>query len=485
MIEFRDVGFTYGGSTEPVLRNVSLRIRDGETVVLCGESGCGKSTLTRLVNGLIPHFHDGELTGEVLLDGRPIGDTALHELAGRVGSVFQNPRTQFYNVDSTAELAFGCENLGLDPAEIERRIVDTSTRLRLDDLLNRSLFDLSGGEKQRIACGSVDTVRPEILVLDEPSSNLDLGAIEHLAAAVRRWRDDGRTLVIAEHRTFYLTDLADRFLYLKNGRIVAEYTPDQFRALSPTELAELGLRDPDPWRRPPAAAPEPSTESVRIRDFTRITDGRRRLAIDRLDLPRGGVIGVLGRNGAGKTTFARTFCALDRGSRGTVEIGGETYRPRRRRRLAYLVMQDVNHQLFTEDVLSEIVLSMDDDGPAERERAREILRAVDLADEADRHPLSLSGGEKQRVAVGGALAADREIMILDEPTSGLDHRRMAELADILRALSAAGTTVLVITHDVELILRCTTHLVYLEAGRVVRSSPMDDDEVTHLQEFLS
>ncbi len=485
MLEFRDVTFSYGDEATPSLENVSLEIRKGETVVLCGESGCGKSTITRLINGLIPYFHEGKLTGEVLLGGHPISDMRLYELSEHVGSVFQDPRTQFYNIESTAELAFGCENLGVPPEEIERRIERTAARFELEDLLDRDLFTMSGGEKQRIACGSVDATDPEILVLDEPSSNLDLFAIRDLAGVVRRWRDDGKTLVIAEHRIFYLVDLADRFVYINNGRIEREFTPAELRHLGPETLEELGLRAPDPWRLAPRAEVRNSGGNLTLTALRCVTEGHQRLSIPKLVLPRGEVIAVIGRNGAGKTTLARTLCGLEKSGSGGLEIDGVTHDVRKQRELVYMVMQDVNHQLFTEDVISELLLSMDGTDPdEEQERAIETLRSLDLDDKSDRHPMSLSGGEQQRVAIGSAIAADREILILDEPTSGLDHRRMTEVADSLTAMSAGGKTVLVITHDIELVFRCCSHAIYLVDGEVMGSSRMDETGARQLREFF-
>ncbi len=483
MIEFRDVTFAYGGNTTPSVHNLTLQIHEGETVVLCGPSGCGKSTMTRLINGLIPSFNEGTLTGEVLLAGQPISDMKLYELAGQVGSVFQNPRTQFYNVEAAAELAFGCENLGIPADEITERIAQTAARFALEDLLDRNLFTMSGGEKQRIACGSVDATEPPVMVLDEPSSNLDLPAVRDLAKVVQRWRDDDKTLVIAEHRIFYLLELADRFIYLNNGHIECEFTPTELRALTSTELERLGLRSPDPWTLEPQARPHDTGQTVQLRSLSCVTKGQQRLSIPELTLPRGEVIAVIGRNGAGKTTLARTLCALERSSRGELAIDGVTYNARQRRDLVYMVMQDVNHQLFTEDVTSELLLSMDGTD-ADQARADVILHMLDLDDKADRHPMSLSGGEKQRVAIGSAIAARRDILILDEPTSGLDYQHMTEVADALRAMSATGTTVFVITHDIELVLLCCTHAIYLEGGEVVDTTLLDLDGAQQLRSFF-
>lgn len=186
MIELKDVSFTYeSGETENNLSHINLAIQDGETILLCGESGCGKTTLTRLINGLIPHYYGGKLTGQVLLDGKELKDYPLYQIGQRVGSVFQNPRTQFYNVDTTSEIVFGCENMALPVPEMRKRLEETAHSLKLEKLLNRSLFALSGGEKQKIACASADAIHPDIFVLDEPSSNLDISTIEDLIGVIR------------------------------------------------------------------------------------------------------------------------------------------------------------------------------------------------------------------------------------------------------------------------------------------------------------
>ena len=220
MIEFKDVAFQYEqGSSKGKIENINLTIHDGEVVLICGESGCGKTTLTRLINGLIPHYYEGTLTGQTIVEGIDVKNVSLYALSGVVGSVFQNPRTQFFTVDTTSEIAFGCENLAIDADEINLRIEKTVGALKIEDLLNRSLFALSGGEKQKIACASVSAMEPDIFVLDEPSSNLDIKSIRELKDVLRKWKAQGKTIVIAEHRLYYLMDIADRVLYMQDGQI--------------------------------------------------------------------------------------------------------------------------------------------------------------------------------------------------------------------------------------------------------------------------
>ncbi|MDF2988540.1 MAG: transporter related [Eubacterium sp.] len=243
MIEFKQVSFSYGSEkTDNSLYNINLTVKDGEFILLCGGSGCGKTTLTRLVNGLIPNYYEGKLEGKVLVDGVDVSRMPLYEMAGMVGSVFQNPRSQFFNVDTTGELAFGCENMGLPVKEIHARIKRTAKDLYLKHLLDRSIFALSGGEKQKIACGSVAALEPRIYVLDEPSSNLDVCAVEELRNLLAHWKSQGKTVVIAEHRLYYLHELADRVIYMKDGQIEREYSGKEFSAMGRMELESLGLR---------------------------------------------------------------------------------------------------------------------------------------------------------------------------------------------------------------------------------------------------
>ena len=489
MIELKDVSFTYeNGETENNLSHINLTIQDGETILFCGESGCGKTTLTRLINGLIPHYYGGKLTGQVLLDGKEKKDYPLYQIGQRVGSVFQNPRTQFYNVDTTSEIVFGCENMALPVPEMRKRLEETAHSLKLEKLLNRSLFALSGGEKQKIACASADAIRPDIFVLDEPSSNLDIATIEDLIGVIRHWQSEKKTVIVAEHRLYYLVPYADRIFYMKHGSIVGEFTGAEFQKLPPDELQGMGLRALDPFHLSPEAAPKLAAPKLHIKGFQFSYEKHGPLNVDipDLTLPQGEIIGIIGNNGAGKSTFARCLCGLDKKAKGVLEMDGASYDAKQRRHISYMVMQDVNHQLFTEDVLDELMLSMDgEDEKADTARAKEILNSLDLLGKAKLHPMSLSGGEKQRVAIGSAIASDKKVLIFDEPTSGLDYRHMLEVSDNLNRLKKMGKSLFLITHDPELIYKCCTYLLFIQGSKVLWHRPMDGDAVGLLRAFFT
>ena len=230
--QINNVTYRYKGASENSLDGVSLTIQKGETLLLCGASGSGKTSVIRLLNGLIPHYYHGDMTGDVTVNGLDIAKTQLYELAGVVGTVFQNPRSQFFSVDTDGEIVFGPENIGLDPKEINARKEIIAKQMKLDALLGRSLFELSGGEKQRIACASVAALLPEIILLDEPSSNLDMEAIQMLHEIICDWKRQGKTIIISEHRLWYLNDLADRVIYMDKGRIAHEWNAKDFAMLS-------------------------------------------------------------------------------------------------------------------------------------------------------------------------------------------------------------------------------------------------------------
>ena len=468
MVELKNVSFRYGSENAECmcassLKNIDLTVKTGECVLLTGPSGCGKTTILRLINGLIPHFYPGALSGNILIDGGSVKERELYDTALIIGTVFQNPRTQFYNVDTTGELAFGCENRGLPEQEIYTRIDRTVAHFRMASLMDRNIFRLSDGEKQKIACASINVSEPKIILLDEPSANLDYTATLMLRELILRWKAEGKTIIAAEHRIAYLWDIIDRAVVLRDGEIVGEFTGNGKEELTQNQLTQMGLRT-TVMESPAEMQMDSFREGDRpitLRNFHFAYRGEKKNIVDipMLQIAAGQITAIVGANGAGKTSFLNCLCGLEKRCKGTLEYEGKLYDSKSRKKLCFMVMQDTGNQLFTESVLDEVLISLKKGTANEKETAMEIIRNLDLADFADRHPQSLSGGQKQRLAIACALASGRELLLLDEPTSGLDYAHMKETASLLEKLRSMGTTILVVTHDSELIRACCTRRI--------------------------
>ncbi len=485
MVHFKQVSFTYGtGETTKefpkILQNVSFHAVPSECVVLCGKSGCGKTTMLRLINGLIPHFYSGKLTGSVTVGEVDIAASDLPRISRVVGSVFQNPRTQFFHMDTTGEMAFNLENQNMPRPQMQKRLEDVVYRLNLEDLMKRDIFELSGGEKQQIACGSVYAALPQVMVLDEPSSNLDMEKIKKLQILLRTMKDEGKTVILSEYRLWYLDSIADRYVLLENGTISEEFSPEQLRALPDRNREMLGLRavskgqlrqiKPDV---PPQTGKEPG---LKVDGLTFTRKDRQVLDIRRLEIPKGAIVAVVGENGAGKSTLSFCLAGLLR-HHGRIAIAGKNVSCKKLLEQAYVVMQEAGHQLFSDTVLGELTLNNPTLSEAD---ACAVLRELGLSELEQCHPGSLSGGQQQRLSLGTALCSRRKLMIYDEPTSGQDGDNLLRTVKTIRRANESAACTLIVSHDPELILRCATHILHIHAGEVKKFLPMDDRGVRYL-----
>ena len=332
--------------------------------------------------------------------------------------------------------------------------------LYLQDLLGRSIFSLSGGQKQLLAFGSVYAMGPEIFVLDEPTANLDQDAISRLHDQIASLRRQGRTVVIAEHRLYFLTDLIDRAFYLRDGILERIFTREQFSALTDREREGLGLRTLTPAAcNLPAAEPAGSKTGLSVEGLT--CAYRKEPAVFQnlsFSARPGEVVAITGPNGVGKTTFSRCLCGLLREKAGQITLDGKPLNRKGRQRIAFCVMQDVNHQLFSDSVWGECQMSAPD---ASDQTIEKVLDSLHLLPFRERHPMSLSGGQKQRLAVATALLSEKPVLIFDEPTSGLDYARMVEVSGVIRDLARQGRIVLVVTHDQEFLQRACDRVLRL------------------------
>ncbi|MFI3200099.1 MAG: ABC transporter ATP-binding protein [Eubacteriales bacterium] len=478
MIQLKNVNYQYQDAKSGVSK-LNLHIREGEFVVLCGASGCGKTTVTRLINGLIPHFYKGDLTGEVIVNGKEIKNESLADMSSVSGSMFQNPKSQFFNMDSTGELAFGCENISLERERISENLEHVIHHLSLEHLADRNIFELSGGEKQQIALGSICAPNPNIYILDEPSSNMDAKAIERLKQMLCKLKEEGKTIIVSEHRLYYLMDLANRFLYFKDGRLDKEYTKEEFLKLSNETLFGLGLRHTN-LDYVKCDMPNCTCQEHAV-DITNMICKRNRkvvLEIKELSLPQNSVVAIIGENGSGKSTFAEVVTGLLK-AKGKVYYGNKNLKRKDRVTKSYMVMQDVNRQLFCNTVEKEITL-----GCENRDNITFLLKKMKLDQFMNRHPLSLSGGQKQRVAICAAINAKRETMIYDEPTSGLDYEGMKNFCELVKQDQNNHLITMIITHDFELIAGCCTHVLHLEDGNVLDFYPMGEESTVKLQAYF-
>ncbi len=473
MIQLQNVQVTYRHRRRPSLRNFNLAIRPGEFVLLTGKSGCGKTTVTRLINGLIPHFFDADLQGEITVGALNTKTASLRDLARKAGSVFQDPRSQFFTLHVRSEIAFPSENYGIASDIMQARISRTAQELELAELLSKSIFALSSGEKQKVAVASVYALEPDMYVLDEPSANLDADGSAQLRAVLKVLKSKGCTVIIAEHRLGYLQGLADRVIFLEDGQLQADFSGQNFFARPDSWFRERGLQPPASGAPPPAAgrrmaAAVPFLQAANI-SFAYQRDQPVLHAVS-LTAGRGEVTGIMGQNGVGKSTLLRILMGLEKAGSGTICLAGRAAGRRERRQRSFYVMQDVDYQLFAPSVWEELLLG----GPASPDRevqAEYCLRFFELDDYRECHPAALSGGQKQRLAVALAWMSRAELVFFDEPTSGLDGDNMDKVSRLIRALARQGRCIFVITHDAAFAAATCDTILLMGADGILTSRP--------------
>ena len=463
MIELKTINFKYMNGEKNSLNNINLEIKKGEFILLCGCSGSGKTSITRVINKLIPEYYTGELTGDVKINDTLISNYQMFELSEIVGSVFQNPKTQFFNVDTDSEIVFGLENQAIPRDILKERLIETYLTLGIKDLENRNIFHLSGGEKQKIAFASIYAMNPDIYLLDEPSSNLDKQTIDVLKKHLSILKNSGKTVIISEHRIYYLMDLVDKVIYIKNGQIQANYSENDFFDLSNTKIKNMGLRDRNETKLLIKENLNLDKQSYfQIKNLTIYRKKRTILNNINFSAERGDIIAVLGSNGIGKTTFLRTLCGLHEEYKGDVLLDSIKNDNEKRKQKTYMVMQDVNYQLFAESVDSECKLGIKN---IKDVYIDEILTDFDLVEYKENHPNTLSGGQKQRLAIAVGLIYGKEILILDEPTSGLDYINMLMTSELLKEHSK-DKIIFIATHDMEFANLVCNRVLDLEKHKI-------------------
>ena len=520
VIELRNVSYKYPGADFYALRDISLRVKRGEVLLITGPTGAGKTTLCYILNGLVPHFFGGTFEGEARVLGYNVLETPVGFLATKVGMVFSDPLSQLVSATVEDEVAFGLENLGLPEEEIVRRVREALKYVGLYHLRNRPPYTLSGGEQQAVALASILVMEPEIYVLDEPTANLDpIGTLRILDLLKRLSRERGKTIIVVEHKLEEMAEIADRMIVMNGGKIIAEGTPREILTHQAEHLHGLGLEaahipllvqrlvGKGVIKKPDSI---PLTLSEGVKFFDRLlSSGELTIRSEKVQEPNGGAraggepiitvenlvhvypggtmalkgvsvevyrgdfLAIIGQNGSGKTTLVKHFNGLLKPTRGKVRVFGmdveETPTSELVKRVGY-IFQDPDRQLFTRRVRDELAFGPKNIGvpPDEiEERIRDVSRKLRIEHLLDREPYSLGKGEKQRVAIASILVMNPEVVILDEPTTGQDPRNRREIMDTMKMLHKEGKTIVFITHDMNLVAEYANRCIVMSDGRIL------------------
>ena len=454
MLEIKNLSLDYENIS--LLKNINLTINSGEITVITGKSGSGKSSLLKVLTGIIPEVLQAKLAGEIIYNEKNIFEDDISKRAKYISTVFQNPKTQFYCINTTDELAFALENRSIPKDEILKTIDEYTKLLNTGKFLERDIFTLSGGEKQLVAITSVACMNNEIYIFDEPSASLDRESVRWLRDTLVKLKNMGKIVIVAEHRLYYLKDIFDKLCVIENGEMF-NYDKKDFECNLEDIRKKHELRAFDEIKKEDFAKENfyqidilNNKNNAKASTILSCLDYKvsyeNELIIDFSPDFDKGIYFIIGKNGVGKSTFVKKLCNLIKGK-------GKSFYEKTKMSKSYdyisLVMQDVNYQLFTESVWQEISITSDDTDLKET-----VLQELGLLDKKEFHPQILSGGEKQRLLIAMAKVSKKPIVIFDEPTSGLDSLQMKRIAKYIQDMKNEGKLVIVITHDYELIKEC-------------------------------
>ena len=490
VIDFDNVSFSYGTQTEGSLRNINFKVKEGEFILLTGQSGSGKTTVTRLINGLIPHFFEGVLTGTVKVLGSDIKTITPGEMGKNIASIFQNPRSQFFTTNSTKEVAFALENYGIDRNEMIDRVNCAFHDFEAESLMDRDMFSLSSGEKQKIAIIAAKALNPKIYVFDEPSANLDICSILNLKKMMERLKKQGYTVIVSEHRLFYLKNLVDKCLIMKDGKIDRELEKNDIENLHDSDIRAFKLR-----------TFKLSNIKYKLKDNLIVNKQNADFKVNNLNFSYdvnhsvlsncnlegnfGETVAIVGHNGNGKTTLGKVMSGLLKARSGQFFIEGKYTKQKNLYKSVYFVMQDADYQLYSDSVVSELMLSSMNSIKKNDEKIENAITLLNISSFRNRHPQSLSGGQKQRVTIAAAIASNKKILIFDEPTSGLDYENMKVVSEAINTLRKKRILIFVISHDLEFLSRVATKAVFIENNTVSkRINLKKSDEFETIKRFL-
>ncbi len=509
MIDFNNFTFTYSSEKKPAISNINLKIKNSEFILISGPSGCGKSTLCRCINGLVPSFYGGKISGFVKINDMNSTKTPTSELSKIVGMVFQDPENQIIKNNVESEIAFGLENIGFSKNIIAKRIEEVLDTVGIDHLRNRDLSTLSGGEKQKIAIASVLALQPEVLVLDEPTSELDPKGAEDVIQLVKRLNEEfGLTTLIVEHRIDRVLQHVDRIIILNNGNVCYDGNPRDWMfsigkkfpniGIPPISRLFINLKQNYNKIKVPMTVKEGRNAlskffeknefkncSIKVKDKKspvvlstknlcyKYPDGITALRNINIEIKEGEFVSIIGRNSSGKTTLVKMFNALLKPTKGDVKVFGTNTKKASIEKMSKnvgFVFQNPNVHLFADTVEQEITFMMYNLGFSKKDikiSLDMVLKKFQLEAYKDKFPRSLSTGEKQRVALASVLAAEPKLLILDEPTRGLDFQLKKQLMSYLLDYKKSGGTVILISHDIETIAEFGERVIMMSEGKIV------------------
>ena len=469
MIDFK-LNFCYEGENQSALQDVKGTVPSGKCIVLCGDSGCGKTTLLRSMNHLIPTFYEGSLKGYCRMKGQDINALSIGETGKLAASVFQDPRSHFFTVNSSTEVAFGLENHGVTQEKMKRRVEKAFAVFHLEKLKDRNVYELSSGERQLVSILAAWAMDTEILLLDEPTANLDFAAINQLREVLLSLKHQGKTLIISEHRLHYLTDIADEYWVMAQGEIREKRTAQELLALSDEQLSRLSLRTTNlahltlQVKQPISPCSETAVLSIRDVGFSYRRNESEILRHCFMEVHTGEVVGLIGSNGSGKTTLGKIACGLLHAGYGEINYNGKPVNTRVLRKNSLFIMQEAEFQFFTNSVINELKYGHKDT-PEICAEIQRLLKKFGMWEYRDRHPFSLSGGQMQKLTLMLACLSSKPIIVLDEPTAGLDAKSLKSCVALIQEMQKKKI-ILIITHDLELISQVCNRCICLSKGSI-------------------
>lgn len=470
MIELENVSFSYNQDSGNILENINVKIKKGEVVAFIGASGCGKTTLTRVINGLAYKFYGGKLNGKITIESMNPCEKELYEIGRRVGSIFQNPKSQFFAENVEDEIAFGLENYGVDREKISERIGEALSSINGENLIDKSLFHLSSGERQKIAIASINALDPPIYVFDEPSANLDMKSVEALRKLMLSLKTQGKTMVISEHRIYYLKGLVDKYYYLEDGEIRNSFSENELLARWSDFFRTAGLRA---YSLDCVASKTSEIEQLNLMELDKVCFSYKREKIIRglsYSFKSGNIYGIIGDNGVGKSTLFKILSGLLKEQKGSLSINGEKIKKTKRKKRIYYLSNNPDSNLFETSLEDELKLN---DSEA---NINGILNQFDLENVKGLHPQILSGGQKQRLTIAAAELLERDVYLFDEPTSGLDGNNMKLISERMKQLQEKQKIVLIISHDYEFLMTSCNKVLYLDGQSFKEFSAGNDKE---------